>query len=113
MSSHGWLPPEHLVWQETVVPGHRSVSGLRWSPNSRCNADWAALKPHMPCTPPPGGVEAEQRYTPGSAVVYGFQRGVGLKSVCRIVCAPPLMSPPTKLASYASYSVAPRDALPI
>ncbi len=51
--------------------------------------------PHMPCTPPPGGVEDEHRYTPGSAVRYGFQRGVGRSKVWRSVEAPPLMSPPT------------------
>jgi hypothetical protein len=28
----------------------------------------AAPSPHMPCTPPPGGVDAEHRYTPGSGV---------------------------------------------
>jgi len=28
----------------------------------------AAWYPAMPCTPPPGGVDAEHRYTPGSGV---------------------------------------------
>ena len=28
----------------------------------------AAATPHIPCTPPPGGVEAEHRYTPSTGV---------------------------------------------
>ena len=32
------------------------------------SAACAAKKPQMPWTPPPGGVEAEQRYTPRSGV---------------------------------------------
>ncbi len=34
------------------------------SPSAACAAPW----PHMPCTPPPGGVEEEHRYTPGIGV---------------------------------------------
>lgn len=55
----------------------------------------AAPTPHIPCTPPPGGVEAEQRYSPRVPVLYGFHRIVGRKIVWRSVPAPPLMSPPT------------------
>src|ERR1019366_9735071 len=55
----------------------------------------AAPTPHMPCTPPPGGVEAEQRYSPLAPVRYPFHRIVGRKTVWRNVPAPPLMSPPT------------------
>src|ERR1039457_7721217 len=61
-----------------------------------------APAPHMPCTPPPGGVDAEHRYTPSTAVRYGPARGghadhggTGPSSVCRSVPAPLLMSPPT------------------
>lgn len=30
----------------------------------------------MPCTPPPGGVDEEQRKTPSIGVLYGFGRSV-------------------------------------
>ncbi|GCE02323.1 hypothetical protein EHYA_10100 [Embleya hyalina] len=36
--------------------------------NSLCRAARAAKYPHMPCTPGPGGVDAEHRYTPGRGV---------------------------------------------
>ena len=39
------------------------------------NTSWAALHPHMPCTPPPGGVDEEQRYRPGEASPTGGARG--------------------------------------
>ena len=42
----------------------------------------------MPCTPPPGGVDAEHRYTPRIAVRYGFHRGVGRSTVCSSVAGP-------------------------
>jgi len=35
---------------------------------SAARADRAARWPHMPCTPAPGGVAAEHRYTPGTPV---------------------------------------------
>jgi len=62
----------------------------------------------MPCTPPPGGVDDEQRYMPGSGVRYGFQRGDGLNTVWRSVAAPPLISPPTQFGLYRSMSAAVR-----
>ena len=68
----------------------------------------AADTPHMPWTPPPGGVEAEQRYTPSSGVRYGFQRGTGRNTVWRNVAAPPLTSPPSRFGLYDSASDAVR-----
>ena len=44
----------------------------RWA-----NALAAALAPHMPWAPAPGGVEAEQRYTPGIPVKYGSRANSG------------------------------------
>ena len=41
---------------------------LLTSPKWSLKAAWAAKYPHMPCTPPPGGVEAEQRYWSGAEV---------------------------------------------
>lgn len=46
-------------------------------PNSVRNSVRAAYQPHMPCTPAPGGVAAEHRYTLGIGVRQGFNRGVG------------------------------------
>jgi hypothetical protein len=51
----------------------------------------------MPWTPPPGGVELEQRKRRGLDVAYGFQRGAGRNRNCRSVLAPPPMSPPIML----------------
>jgi hypothetical protein len=38
----------------------------------------AACHPHMPCTPGPGGVDAEQRKMSPAGVVHGFHRVTGL-----------------------------------
>lgn len=62
----------------------------------------AALYPHIPCTPPPGAVDAEHRYTFGDDVLY--PRAVGLNASCIGPIAPPIMSPPTRFASLASRS---------
>jgi hypothetical protein len=54
-------PPEpsgQIAWEATDP----------WRSRKR-SAACAAWYPHIPCTPPPGGVEAEQRKTPGSGVV--------------------------------------------
>src|SRR6202043_1577788 len=72
---------------------HRA--GPRHDQRARRSAARAAPRPHIPWTPPPGGVAAEQRYTPWSAVRYGFQRTVGRNTIWRSVAAPALMSPPT------------------
>jgi len=45
-----------------------TVKLYRHDPSTVPSARHAARCPHMPCTPPPGGVEAEQRKTPGSGV---------------------------------------------
>ncbi len=37
------------------------AAGQPRMPNSRRRADWAAQTPHMPWTPPPGGVDDEHR----------------------------------------------------
>jgi hypothetical protein len=60
----------------------------------RASATLAAWYPPMPCTPPPGGVEAEQIYTPGSGVRYGPGQATGRASTCLKSIIPPLMSPP-------------------
>jgi hypothetical protein len=36
----------------------------------------AAQKPHIPCTPPPGGVDDEQRKSHRSGVAYSEMRGM-------------------------------------
>jgi hypothetical protein len=46
-----------------------SMRGLRAPYHLRCRiADRATLWPLIPCTPMPGGVDAEQMYTPGTPV---------------------------------------------
>ena len=35
-------------------------ASLRWAHRAR-STSWAACQPHMPCTPPPGGVLLEHR----------------------------------------------------
>ncbi len=65
-------------------PGQRASSAAR-----------AAWTPHIPCTPPPGGVDDEHTNRPGSGVVYGFQRTTGRNRSWRTSWTPPLMSPPT------------------
>jgi len=67
----------------------------------------------MPWTPPPGGVDAEQRWTPGSGVAYGTRRATGRVNNWRTSCAPPLTSPPTKFGlrrSTSAQSIADRAA---
>ena len=61
----------------------------------------------MPWTPPPGGVEEEQRYTPRSGVRYGTSFRTGRKRSWPRSIAPPLMSPPTRLRLCASSSAGP------
>ena len=48
----------------------------------------AACQPHMPWTPPPGGVEDEHRYRPGIGVAYGFHDSVGRANSCARSCDP-------------------------
>ena len=61
----------------------------------RLRARRAAWRPPMPCTPPPGGVEDEHRYTPSIGVAQGCSEIVGRVKSWRRLPAPPLMSPPT------------------
>ena len=54
------------VWSVAAMPGprrakRRPVAGLPQPSRSRRSAERAASWPHIPCTPPPGGVEAEHR----------------------------------------------------
>src|SRR5262249_57774387 len=56
----------------------------------------------MPCTPPPGGVADEHRYTFGIGVLHGLSRGVGPASACHSVLPPTPMSPPTRLALWSA-----------
>ncbi len=58
------------------------------------SADRAASIPHMPWTPPPGGVDDEHRYSP-CPTWYGSRDGHGRKMSWRMSWMPPLMSPPT------------------
>lgn len=61
-------------------------------PNSVRNSVRAAYQPHMPCTPAPGGVAAEHRYTLGIGVRQGFNRGVGPAIARQVELAPTVMS---------------------
>jgi len=45
-----------------------------------------------------GGVDAEQRYTPGTGVRYGLAQATGRVKSCEKIIAPPVMSPPTRFA---------------
>src|SRR5690606_14982283 len=74
--------------------------GAHWKHRRR--AARAAKYPHMPCTPPPGGVDEEQIKRAGIGVAY--KRRVGRKSNWRRFAAPPLISPPTRLPLRCSNS---------
>src|SRR6266705_6389415 len=76
--------------------GNTPTMKYLYLPNlSRCRkAALAAKYPHMPCTPPPGGVEDEQIYSPFTGVAYGTSRSVGRVKSWRRSWTPPLMSPP-------------------
>ena len=50
-----------------LVPSVASLAHAASAPSQR-RVERAAWEPHMPCTPPPGGVEAEQRNTPSTGV---------------------------------------------
>ncbi len=54
----------------------------------------------MPCTPTPGGVDAEQRYSPSTGVEY--IRHVGRRNNCVSVETPAAMSPPTRFGFWRS-----------
>ena len=71
----GWsIPP---VQERDVGPAlrHERRAGEPWRPVAHAStprsAARAAWYPHIPCTPPPGGVEAEQRKRRGFAVRWG------------------------------------------
>src|SRR5665647_2118405 len=53
-------------WDRPVI-GHRSM-GVVTEDQMDLRTAWAALKPFDPCTPPPGGVAAEQMKTLGIPV---------------------------------------------
>src|SRR5699024_11631151 len=74
------------------APGASEGSG---SPNRWCSAIRAACHPLMPCTPGPGGVDWEHKYTPGIPAAYGFVVGRGRASIPHADIAPAAMSPPT------------------
>ena len=67
-------------------------------PNSRRSARLAANQPPSPCTPGPGGVAAEHRYTPSTPRRTGRARRWGGRSPGAGPAAPAEMSPPTRLA---------------
>ena len=63
----------------------------------------AALLPGAPCTPPPGWADAEPRKRPRTGVSARPQPGTGRNTSCWCSCdVPPLMAPPTRLASSSS-----------
>src|SRR5919204_6126638 len=66
------------------------------------SATRAAEQPHIPCTPPPGGVDEEHRYTPRIGVRYGTRLRTGRKKSCPRFIAPPFRSPPTRFRLCAS-----------
>src|SRR5262249_35434132 len=77
-------------------PGRPAArSGGSRTPNTSRSVASAASSPQRPCTPGPGGVADEHRYTPRSGVRYGFHRAAGRASTWRTVCMPQAMSPPT------------------
>ena len=78
-----------------LVIGLCSQTRTRQARFSWVNASFAALAPHMPCAPGPGGVAAEQMYIPGIPTRYGFRVGLGPKTNWRMSFAPVTMSPPT------------------
>ena len=85
----------------TVVPAVGALAFGIWLAararthrRSCLSADRAASIPLMPWTPPPGGVDDEQRYRP-SPTRYGSSDGQGRKMSWRMSWMPPLMSPPT------------------
>ena len=56
---------------------HPDPIGSRGQARTPRSAARAANQPHMPCTPPPGGVDAEHRKSRRSGVAYGFRRATG------------------------------------
>ena len=67
---------------------------IRLGPN-QASARAAALAPHIPCAPAPGGVDAEHRYVPGMPVKYGSTAKRGLNRSWPGEDNPPTTSPPT------------------
>ena len=87
LDSADTLRQEGPDWMPTL-----DQSGSGYTP--RRKAVRAAKYPHIPCTPPPGGVEDEQMYSPWTGVAYGTRRSAGRVKSWRRSCTPPLMSPP-------------------
>ena len=73
----GWVVIQRATYMRqsrvTVVDLQRRAVTADCPYKMRCNADLAARCPHMPWTPPPGGVEAEHKNSLGLGVEYGFQ----------------------------------------
>jgi hypothetical protein len=59
----------HLALAAVARFAHLSDAGRTASRSMRRRTARAAWKPHMPCTPPPGGVDEEQRKKRGFGVV--------------------------------------------
>src|SRR5699024_6899767 len=62
------------------------------SPNLSRSAIRAACHPLIPCTPGPGGVDWEHKYTPGMPAAYGFVVSRGRASIPQADSAPAAIS---------------------
>ena len=90
------------IFADTATRGDTNIR-----PQARCaaRAARAALAPHAPCTPPPGWAEDGARYRPRMGVSDLPSPGMGRKTSCWwMALVPPLMAPPTRLASWSSRS---------
>jgi hypothetical protein len=59
-------------------------------------AAFAAWNRHIPCTPPPGGVDEEQRKIPLIGVRYGTALKIGRATICHKSLPLPVIVPPTR-----------------
>ena len=71
-ANHDWTDHHHVAVAHRLPAAHAAHPTTRaqggYARSSQRSARTAARWPHMPCTPAPGGVAAEQRNTPGAPV---------------------------------------------
>ena len=108
-SQHG-LQPHDGTLETAPGPGQDALlpSGGWWHPGLRGRASArSGRRATRTCRarPPPGGVDDEHRYTPGTGVRHGSSPRVGRRTNWTRSATPALMSPPTKLALRASMSL--------